>query len=450
MQLSDIIDARMASRSNLTSEQAMALYAKNEYDTTINLISNPVLSAEVLEYIFLDNLGSNNLAHDIRGSIVQHPNTPTYILEAIVFRKINEGSKIPADALSVINEYSSITFIAMNTAINEKIVEELYSLKDTRIKTYLSKNPGVPPHILEKMHEREYSNELSSNPSTPIWILEEMSRSSEISILKNLAKNTSSTIEVFSNLINLGNVTTIVQNIASNPSAPLDILKKIYDNTIADTASDNKFLREIIFSALADNTSCDSQLYHFLFQNAGVRTRNSLAANPNAPEDILRELSSGNYSSTILDLITKNPSTPQDVLERLVVENPGGSIVFSPHVNLKLIDMIDFDQIDYSPSVAILDLPFIESRHLKKLLMTKSFDVRSISEIFCEHPLSKMEDIMAAVYEEDDYRRFSGYLLDRTNTRYDEFVSYVKATYGFDVSAMPDDMIRDVLNWKQE
>jgi hypothetical protein len=451
MQLNDLIDSRTASRSSLTSEQAIALYSRDEYDVTVNLITNPVLTADVLEYIFLDNLGSSTVEQDIRGGVGQHSNTPIYILEAIVFKEIDENSKIPIDALKAINEYSSITFIAMNTAINEKIAEKLYSLKDIRIRTWLAKNPAVPSHILERMYEKQYSNELASNPSTPIWILEKMSSSSNLNILNTLAKNTSSTIDVFNNLISFGKVESIIQNIAKNPSTPISLLKSIFDDTVlAEITSTYKFQQEIVYSALASNTSCDDELYHLLFKDAGSRTKNALASNPNTPEDILRELSTKEHYSTILNLLTKNPSTPYDVLKRLIVENPGGEIVFSPHVNIELVDMIDFDQIDYSASIAILDLPFIEARHLKKLLMTKSYDARSISEIFCEHPVSRIEDIITAVDSEDDYHRISGYLLDKRNTRYPEFVSYMKETYGVDVSAMPDDMIRDFLNWKQE
>lgn len=153
--------------------------------------------------------------------------------------------------------------------------------------------------------QNEINNYLARNPSTPVEVLKELMDSETFKEKGLLASNPNTPSDILYQLYDMGYSHSLV----TNPNAPTELLQQIYDNTINNP--------EKVRGQYNPNT-------HIFYD---------IAQNPNAPQEVLRVLSTSkdkiSGSETIQRAVAQNPSTPLDILEDFAKLNEGSGIYIS-------------------------------------------------------------------------------------------------------------------------
>ena len=184
--------------------------------------------------------------------------------------ELDKGSAFDADPLR--REY-----LARTTNSPELLSVYVYD-PDTRVRIAVAQNPNTPNNLLEELTQ-----------DSDIWVLDTIAGRDNLS--EDLILKLVSRIEEFESLCmkyddndaweELGE---FVSDIASNSNTPPYILHNI------------------------------SRLYE-VCDIIDV----SLAANPNTPEEVLRDILT-EYSDSIVEALAENPSTPEDVLMEIATD----------------------------------------------------------------------------------------------------------------------------------
>ena len=295
------------------------------------IAGNPATPPEVLKLLASDSLvcrtvaGNRNtpieilktLAADrdpqIRYRVAGNPNTPPEILE------------------SLLNDY--------NNSVNEN---------NSLIFEAVAKNPNTPPEILKSLAansekqviKRESKNSNSLSLEERMEILRTASRNYHKRIIRNIAKNLSTPIEVLNSFTS--NIESYVwEEVAGNPNASADILKYF-----AAVKYKSDGYNETFHCTIATNPNTPVEILEAYANSSNAQIRISVANNPNAPVKILKLLAnSEDYKMRFR--VGRNPNTPTNLLESLANDSNScvrESVSQNPNAPLEILEKLANDR----------------------------------------------------------------------------------------------------------
>jgi|GEM_PF-2430935 len=290
----------------------------------------------------------------VRGDVSENPNTPA---EVLILLSKDSNSQVRNG-------------VAGNPNTPAEILKSFTTDSDIEIRYRLAGNPSTPGEIL-KLLISNYNNSIlravARNPSTPVEVIKllandsedwfgqyvannfnrysDYSRSDVVSreynrIIKNIAKNPSTPIELLSLLANDADY-WMRRYISENPNAPGKILKSFADFEDRDNgvyslvAKHPNTPREVLESfisiskdpwgrsyddgvreSVADNPNAPSEILEFLAKEQNIRIRFRVARNSNTPIDLLESLANDS-NHEVREAVAKNSNTSLEILEKL-------------------------------------------------------------------------------------------------------------------------------------
>ena len=174
------------------------------------------------------------------------------------------------------------------------------------VRECVANNPATPLDVLRQMIEDPTNGffvlrELARNPNTPVDGLKrlvQLERGDHVDLKMCIASNPSAPADLLSELSKISFM-PLHRAIVYNRNTPPDIIDKLVKNDPYDVrgaAADNPNTRSETLAFIFDNTSEAQMDYRFL---------RSLARNPNTPVDLLNRLVKDTY---LKDLVEANPS----------------------------------------------------------------------------------------------------------------------------------------------
>jgi len=172
----------------------------------------------------------------------------------------------------------------------KKVLAELATDSEARIKDIIIDNPNVPSEALAELSMNktyEIRVKVARNPNTPVEVLVKLSRDQTWDVRRE---------------------------VAANPNTPVETLVELSRD---DQVSYGKWVR----SAVARNTNAPVDILVELSRDKVERVRQEVAMNPNTPVDILVKLSRSKEEAILREVAT-NPKTPKDIADALTARYP--------------------------------------------------------------------------------------------------------------------------------
>ncbi|MGV0106635.1 hypothetical protein NSTCB13_05463 [Nostoc sp. DSM 114160] len=284
---------RVAENPNTPPEALRKLASKQEAgEPRIFLGRNLNTPSDVLESL------SKDRDKKVRISVAENPNTPLTILQYLA----NDTERNVAEAAT--------------RAIREQQGE--YTAEAVR------KNPKTPPHVLEKLAQKDPQT-VCQHPNTPSELFLEFSKSLNSQVREWVAKNPNAPVNILEQLAD-DDSSTVRQEVARNPNTPLSLLFKLFarDASLSDTIA-YQMSREQYHSPQAksilnilteESTSPLETILQRLVREGVEATRLFLARRVDLPAHILAQLAEATEVE-VRQAVAQNPNTPISVLEKL-------------------------------------------------------------------------------------------------------------------------------------
>lgn len=307
-----------------------------------------------------------------KGLVVKYLSDPNpSIRKAALMRTADAGVSIPLPMVAALSQDPSSDvrlLIARNTATPEQYLSKLASDKDYLIRQAIAKNPSTPVEaLLSMVNDESYwvAKELSqrsepavlsaladdsrvkirtlvaANRATPKSVLAKLQGEPSQQVRRGVLQNTGlekSTLdpELWNKLISDSNPQARAKA-ASHPEAGPDQLAQLADDSEAvvrkavalNSSTSTQTLSKLstdqspdVRLSVARNRGAAPQVLQTLFTAETARPHGdryvfiNIAANPNTPEEIVRQLSQ-TEDPWVLKGLASNPKTPVDVLRRL-------------------------------------------------------------------------------------------------------------------------------------
>ncbi|MBF2066691.1 MAG: hypothetical protein IGS39_20080 [Calothrix sp. C42_A2020_038] len=280
----------------------------------------------------------------IHQKLAKNPNTPL----AVIQKLLEEGDKkvkqaiatradLPIDIivkLALDYRLHIMNSLAQNTSISAKVLHELANhgelrvrqmvarhpntpqallidaAKSPELRQYIAANPSASPDLLNQLIEDNQNQEVleavASNPSTPAFVLKRIAQTRSHDLV--VAQHPNATPELLQKILwrlAMDERLSVRKFVAKHPHAPKDILKMWVQK--------EPQLRNYI----AQNPSLPIEILEFLARDASPKVRLAVAYNPSTPKSVLEKLSF-DTEIEIKRAVASNTNTPGHVLEILV------------------------------------------------------------------------------------------------------------------------------------
>ncbi|MFN6479240.1 hypothetical protein [Nostoc sp. DedQUE07] len=311
---------RRIAYSPATSASILKHLAKHTDGYTRNGVAqNPNTSAEALR-----KLASKQEAGEPRIFLARNLNTPSDVLESLskdrdkkVRISVAENPNTPLTVLQYLgNDTERNVAEAATRAIGEQQGE--YTAEAVR------KNPKTPPHVLEKLAEKDPQT-VCQHPNTPSELLLEFSKSVNSQVREWVAKNPNAPVNILEQLAD-DDSSTVRQEVARNPNTPLSLLFKLFardaslSDTIAYQMSREQYhspqVKSILNILNEESTSHLETILQRLVSEGGEATRLFLARRVDLPAHILAQLTEATEVK-VRQAVAQNANTPISALEKL-------------------------------------------------------------------------------------------------------------------------------------
>ena len=266
------------------------------------------------------------------------------LTDLIKFSGWTKDSQMPASILEELSYHGYCVVrseVAHHPNTPASALEHLCDDEWSPVRAGVAKHPNTPPHILERMARREDPNGqdnyyytvcsyIAQRSDAPAGALAFLSHSRMAKIRQIVAGNSSTPLEVLTQMINSETDESVLQRLARNPNLTSDLLGLIAQTPDSSVRTlliyhpniTAKLWMQLardettsIRQAIATNSNIPEVLQNlYLDEDSDVRVK--VAANSNLPPDFLEVLAIDSNAS-VRGAVAINPNTPQSVLENL-------------------------------------------------------------------------------------------------------------------------------------
>ncbi|BAY08625.1 hypothetical protein [Calothrix sp. NIES-2098] len=216
----------------------------------------------------------------VRIGVAENPNTPLTVLQNLA----NDTNKEVAQVAAKV--------------IGEKQGE--YTAEAVR------KNPNTPPHMLEKLAQKD-PHTVCQNPNTPPELLLEFSKSANSQVRECVAKNPNTPVNILEQLAD-DDSSRVRQAVAQNPNTPISALEKLArdeDGTVRmHTASKINLSPEILEELAVEKSHSE--------------VRRKAMLNPSLSKEAVEHILCGEYAAEYLklnpDFLSRHPDSKARVI----------------------------------------------------------------------------------------------------------------------------------------
>lgn len=323
-----LIREAVAENTNAGSEILSLLALDVNEDVRRRVASNSSTSGDVLRLLAEDSatwyLG-NYSREWIKKAVAGNSNTPPEILDAFVrfesrgkalfvlcgddvATEAAKNPRMPIEGLlrDLNNDAAwAYEYIACNQRASEDMLRKISSLEEGDLKQFNTGEGSLRPVIGRIM------DNLAANPSTPIDVLENERLNRSI-----VAANPSTPVEMLESIFyrDAADSDKVQKALAANPNTPPDILHSISNSIFSDAANrvaaNPSTAKEDLVRLAQERDLSPWDYYSRTERKQYLQNRINVASNPNTPIEVLHSLFSKGYERSI----AANPSATPEML----------------------------------------------------------------------------------------------------------------------------------------
>ena len=390
-----------------TDKDVLDDLAKDENEYVLNeLAKNPNLSPESLDKL------SNNPSTKIRGNVAQNPNTSQETLKKLA------GDESNFVVIKVVTNYNADSDVLKQVAKNAKYESTLIGL---------AKHPNSTGDILkyvgEKTKDEITKQFLAKHPNVPQSTLEQLSKSSNINVLLEVAKNPKTSNEILEKLANDNTTYWAIReeakkNLQENGNKKPVVLKPAKPNKEkAQKLLDNMSVKDK--TNLVSKEDCPVKIMEMLANTSNTLTHDDviitgkILQHPNCPEKIKWDVvnSNPNFSGTKVTLaMVGNPTI--EMLDKMAEDknvNVKTGVIGSPKTTPELIDKAikhsDFNSEDDSGNLIIAaENPKTSAQTLDYIISNNpTFETTKIKTTVISNPNTSFDTLKKLIDDDNTY-----------------------------------------------
>ena len=274
---------------NRLSKKEKLIELANSYNETVRqyVAKNPNTPHRVLMQL------ANDRKKNIREKIARNSNTPQYILKKLANDR-NEDVRAG---------------VASNSNIEIYLLNKLALDKDDYVRNHVARNKKTSPEIIERLcfDENIQVRYLAiKSQKLAISILKQLAQDKDDLIRVSVAENINTSLDLLNELIKDNNI-EVRCAAALNSNLNLNIAIKILNKTIEELRQVDSSLNKDIRQSIAFDENVPLIILENLIDDKDVVIRKAVAANPNTPVSILKQLAATDDDIEVFWTILRHP-----------------------------------------------------------------------------------------------------------------------------------------------
>ena len=274
---------------NRLSKKEKLVELANSHNETVRqyIAKNPNTPQRVLVQL------ANNQKKNIREKIARNSNTPQYILKKLANDR-NEDVRVG---------------VASNSNIEIDILNKLALDKDDYVRNHVARNKKTSPEIIKRLcfdENIQVRYLATKSQQLAINILKQLAQDKDDLIRVGVAENINTSLDLLNELIKDNNI-EVRCAAALNGNFDRNIAVKVLNKAIEELRQVDSSLNKDIRQSIAFDKNVPSIILENLIDDKDVVIRKVVAANPNTPVNILKQLAETEEKEEVIRAILKHP-----------------------------------------------------------------------------------------------------------------------------------------------